>query len=250
MDSYQNAIKLALLSLILIIIIKFVMKKDISDLLLNNLSYSESEEQNIIVEDSDEEGEDSLSFNSSMEERSLLPKNLTDNDLNSSMEERSLLPKNLTDNDLNSSMEERSLLPKNLTDNEDTNKILGVEEQAIIGHPLNKTASKIKNDCFDKNENKRLQQFADFRDMTNMVSSNEDTVDKINMLYLSTKGNISNEYQKKAIKDVYDNLTQNKYYLNRCVRVPDFKNLTEQGNEKILGITGSIAEQETWSETN
>lgn len=83
--------------------------------------------------------------------------------------------------------------------------------------------------CPEKMPQDALQEHLRLRDITYQDSHQDDTVDRVNNLYLANENQIARGYEGKKIGDLYDQLTQPSQYQKTCARMPNFDTSVEKG---------------------
>lgn len=92
--------------------------------------------------------------------------------------------------------------------------------------------------------------FFHFRDTTYGNSSmHPDTVDKVAMMYLSGDLGQAREYPNVKIQDIFDNATKcgPNLYERKCVRLPFFDNINNDGYNINNGTTGMLLTRNNWN---
>jgi len=94
--------------------------------------------------------------------------------------------------------------------------------------------------------------FFNFRDSIYQNSSiREDSVDKIQSLYLDGNLSQARRYPNMKIKDLFDELTKGpNLYERQCVRLPQFDNINPDGYHLSYGTPGTSLTRDNWSYKN
>ena len=98
---------------------------------------------------------------------------------------------------------------------------------------------------------KELSKHTDFRSLTSQTSSGVDTVDRVNMMYLTGNTDLSRNHQGQRIQDVFNNLTKGTdLYKRQCVRMPEFDKKQDKEKYDFNGEKELSLNQSEWEYNN